>query len=64
MTVFAVMCAGIFPLFHVGGFGLRGGYSLYQTLMLFGHNFEVLLNGMFSQYPLTLQFPYCFGTWA
>ena len=48
MTVFAVLCAGIFPLFHVGRVWFAWWLFPYQMPMLFGLNFEVRLNGCFA----------------
>ena len=63
MTVFAVMCAGIFLCFMWVGYGLRGGYFHFPMLTLYGRSLEAHWNGMYLRFPLTLLFPYYFGTW-
>ena len=64
MTVFAVLCAGIFRSFMSVEYGLRGGFFLYPIPTQSGRNSAVLLSGMSSLFPLMPRFRSYFGTWV
>ena len=64
MTIFAVICAGIFPGIHVGRICWRGGSSRCQTPMQFGRSSARRSCGMCLRCPRISQSHCCSGIWA
>ncbi len=63
MTLFAVACAGIYPLFHTGR-PWRAAYWLFpmpNELLHMWQTFAVRSCGTFSRFRPTLQYPPCSG---
>jgi len=61
MTLFAVACAGIFPLAHTGRPGLRTGFLSVSNTMRYWPNFRSPLVWTWLRFRLTARFRSCFG---
>ena len=66
MTIFAVVCAGLFPGVHIGGvFGrFIGCFQFRLNILRCGRTSAVRCYGTFSLYRHTQPFHCCFGTWG
>lgn len=61
MTLFAVVCAGIYPALHVGRVWMAWFLAPFPTRTASGKTFVHRFSGTFSLYPLTSPYPCCFG---
>lgn len=64
MTIFAVACAGIFPLIHVGRPWLAYWLFPYPNSMAMWPGFRSPCCGMSSRSAPTPRSPRCSGTWG
>ena len=64
MTIFAVACAGIFPVLHMGRPWLAYWLFPYPNTMASGRSSAARLSGMCSRYRPTRGCRCCSGTWA